>query len=61
MTTTTRGTVRTEPSDKRVRVFFGGEQIVDTKDALYVWEGPNYPQYYLPIADVSDGVLVPTS
>jgi uncharacterized protein (DUF427 family) len=34
------------PSHKRVRVFFGGEQIVDTADALYVWEGPHYPQYY---------------
>ena len=46
-----RGLVRTEASHKRVRVFFGGELIVDTDDALYVWESPYYPQYYVPLAD----------
>jgi uncharacterized protein (DUF427 family) len=56
-----RGRVRTEPSQKRVRVVLGGKLIVDTNDALYVWEGPNYPQYYLPIADVADGVLHPSA
>lgn len=44
-----------------MRVFFGGVEIVDTDDALYVWEGPNYPQYYVPLADVADGVLVASS
>jgi uncharacterized protein (DUF427 family) len=34
--------------------------IVDTNDALYVWEGPNFPQYYLPLNDVVDGVLKPS-
>jgi uncharacterized protein (DUF427 family) len=43
-----------------VRILFGGELIVDTDDALYVWEGPNYPQYYLPIGDVAEGVLHPS-
>jgi uncharacterized protein (DUF427 family) len=52
-----RGSVRTEPSHKRVRIFFGGELIVDTDDALYVWEGPHYPQYYVPLSDVAGGVL----
>lgn len=52
--------MRTEPSHKRVRVFFGGQPIVDTDDALYVWEWPAYPQYYLPLADVAEGVLHPT-
>ncbi len=53
--------MRSEPSHKRVRVFFGGRLIVDTVDALYVWEGtgPPYPQYYLPLADVAEGVLAP--
>ncbi len=55
-----RGHVRTEPSQKRVRVVLGGEVIVDTDDALYVWEGPNFPQYYLPLSDVVDGVLKPS-
>src|SRR3954452_22799810 len=40
---TSRGTVGTQASNKRVRVFFGGEQIVDTDNALYVWENPSYP------------------
>ena len=56
-----RGVVRTEPSHKRVRVMFGGKVIADTTDALYVWEGPHYPQYYLPGRDVAEGVLAPTS
>ncbi len=60
MSTTTRGAVRTEPSHKRVRIFFGGKLIVDSTDALYVWEGPNYPQYYVPMRDVAEGVLVPS-
>lgn len=54
------GMIRTEPSHKRVRVFFGGQLIVDTDDALYGWEVPVYPQYYLPIADVAAGVLQPS-
>jgi uncharacterized protein (DUF427 family) len=56
-----RGIVRTEPSYKRVRIFFGGEAIVDTDDALYVWEAPYYPQYYIPISDVADDVLQPST
>jgi uncharacterized protein (DUF427 family) len=55
-----RGAVRTEPSHKRVRVVLGGRTIVDTDDALYVWEHPHYPQYYLPRAAVAEGVLVPS-
>ena len=57
---TDRGTVQTARSNKRVRVMFGGELIVDTEDALYVWEAPYYPHYYLPIDDVADGVLEPS-
>jgi len=55
-----RGRVRVEPSHKRVRIVFGGEVIVDSDDALYVWEWPAYPQYYLPIAHVADGALKPS-
>jgi uncharacterized protein (DUF427 family) len=56
-----RPAVRTEPSRKRVRIVFGGMVIVDTDDALYVWEGRYYPQYYVPLADVAPGVLEPTA
>jgi uncharacterized protein (DUF427 family) len=55
-----RGRARTEPSHKRVRILLGGEVIVDTDDALYVWENPHYPQYYLPIDDVAAGALQPS-
>jgi uncharacterized protein (DUF427 family) len=30
---------------------------VDTTDAVYVWEFPPYPQYYLPVADVDPTLL----
>ena len=35
-----------------------GEVVLDTTKALYVWEWPNYPQYYIPIADVNRALLV---
>jgi uncharacterized protein (DUF427 family) len=53
--------VRTEASGKRVRIVFAGTVIVDTDDALYVWEWPGYPQYYVPVGDVADGVLHATA
>jgi uncharacterized protein (DUF427 family) len=56
-----RGLVRTEPAHRRVRAYLGGHLVVDTIDPLYVWEGPHYPQYYVPLTDVVDGVLVPTA
>ena len=56
-----RGRVRTAPSEKRLRIYLGGVPVVDTCDALYVWEGPYYPQYYVPRADIADGALAPTA
>jgi uncharacterized protein (DUF427 family) len=47
-----------EPVPRRVRAMLGGEVVLDTTDALYVWEWPNYPQFYIPAADVRAGVLV---
>lgn len=41
-----------EPVPRRVRAFLGGQAIVDTTRARYVWEWPNYPQYYIPVGDV---------
>ncbi len=32
--------------------------VFDTTMAVYVWEWPNYPQYYIPVADVDPAVLV---
>jgi len=47
-----------EPVPRRVRALLGGEVVLDTIRALYVWEWPHYPQYYIPIADVDGDRLV---
>jgi uncharacterized protein (DUF427 family) len=47
-----------EPAPRRVRGYLGGEAVFDTTRALYVWEWPNYPQYFLPVSDVTKGALV---
>lgn len=48
-----------EPVPRRIRAVRGGEVVLDTTAALYVWEWAGYPQYYIPRRDVADGVLVP--
>jgi uncharacterized protein (DUF427 family) len=47
-----------EPVPRRIRAMLAGEVVLDTTKALYVWEWPNYPQYYVPIADVNRPLLV---
>jgi uncharacterized protein (DUF427 family) len=47
-----------EPVPRRVRAFLGSTLVLDSLRALYVWEWPNYPQYYIPLADVNPAVLV---
>jgi uncharacterized protein (DUF427 family) len=47
-----------EPVPRRIRALLGGTVVLDTTEARYVWEWPNYPQYYVPLADVAPGVLV---
>jgi uncharacterized protein (DUF427 family) len=47
-----------EPVPRRVRAMLGGETVLDTTTAVYVWEWPNYPQYYIPVADVSPAAFV---
>ena len=49
---------RVEPSPRRVRGYVDGQLVFDTTHARYVWEVPNYPQYYIPRADVRDEFLV---
>jgi uncharacterized protein (DUF427 family) len=48
---------RVEPAPRRVRGFLGRDLLFDTTAARYVWEVPYYPQYYIPLADVTPGVL----
>lgn len=47
-----------QPAPRRIRGYFAGELMFDTTRAVYVWEWPNYPQYYIPIDDVNDDLLV---
>jgi uncharacterized protein (DUF427 family) len=47
-----------EPAPRRVRAMLGGRIVVDTARAVYLWEWPPYPQYYIPVEDVAAGVLV---
>jgi len=49
---------RVEPAPRRVRAMLGGEQIFDTIRAMYVWEWPYYPQYYVPVSDIDQRFLV---
>ena len=48
-----------EPVPRRIRAFLGGEKVLDTTRALYVWEWPYYPQYYIPLADVRRDLVIP--
>ena len=47
-----------EPVPRRIRGTVGARTVLDTTRALYVWEWPNYPQYYIPVADVDPAALV---
>jgi len=47
-----------EPVPRRVRAIMAGRTVLDTTRAVYVWEWPNYPQYYIPVADVDPALLV---
>jgi uncharacterized protein (DUF427 family) len=46
-----------EPVPRRVRAQVGARTVLDTTHALYVWEWPFYPQFYIPSADVDPAAL----
>jgi len=48
---------RLETTDERVVVVLGGVVIIDTVHAVRVLETSHPPAYYLPVADIVDGVL----
>ncbi|WP_374024780.1 DUF427 domain-containing protein [Mycobacterium sp. HNNTM2301] len=48
---------RVEPAPRRVRGYLKDALVFDTTCALYVWEVPYYPQYYIPLADVRQEFL----
>src|SRR5579871_4467465 len=47
-----------EPVPRRIRAVLAGQTVLDTTRALYVWEIPHYPQYYIPLEDVDRELLV---
>ncbi len=49
------------PVPRRIRAVHGGEPVLDTTDALYVWEWPAYPQYYIPAGMYARSSSPPTS
>ena len=46
------------PAARRIRGVLAGETVFDSTSALYVWEWPHYPQYYIPAGDVRTDLLV---
>ncbi|EON65988.1 hypothetical protein W97_05231 [Coniosporium apollinis CBS 100218] len=40
-------------SGRRVRAQLGGNFVADTTNAKHVWEHPSYPQFYIPITDLT--------
>ena len=50
--------VAIEPCPKRVRVFFGGEAVADTRRVMLLHERGHLPVYYFPLEDVRQDLLV---
>ncbi|CAK7204809.1 hypothetical protein SEUCBS139899_007571 [Sporothrix eucalyptigena] len=48
----TDGPLKMERTNRRIRAQLCGQWIVDTLDALYVWENKYYPMYYVPLAAI---------
>lgn len=49
--------VRLEPCPRRIRVFFGGETVADTTQAVYLFEKGHLPVYYIPLPDIRQDLL----
>ena len=52
---------RLEPSDKLIRVEFGGETVAETRRAYRVLETSHPPVYYVPPDDVRGEFLLPSA
>jgi uncharacterized protein (DUF427 family) len=50
-----------EPCPRRVRAVHGGVVGVDTTEALYVWDVPYYPAWYVPSASINWEVIPPSA
>jgi uncharacterized protein (DUF427 family) len=47
-----------EPVPRRIRAVLGGQVVLDTTSALYLWEWPFYPQFLIPSDDVDPAALI---
>ncbi len=47
-----------EPVPRRIRATRGDQVVLDTTEALYVWEWPYYPHFYIPLRDVHQELLL---
>jgi len=52
-----RGSVRVEPGQKRVRIYLSGDLVADTRHPFLVWEWPYYPTYYVRASDVRAALI----
>lgn len=52
---------RLEPTDRHIRVIFGGVTLADTRRAMRVLETSHPPVFYIPPADIRMEHLAPTS
>lgn len=50
--------LHTAPVPRRIRATLGVATVLDTTGAIYVWEAPFYPQYYIPKDDVNEQYLI---
>jgi uncharacterized protein (DUF427 family) len=51
-----------QPCPRRIRARRGGAIVLDSVRAMYVWEVPYYPAYYVPTEDVDPAVIaLPTT
>jgi uncharacterized protein (DUF427 family) len=57
MSESSRGSVRVEQGQKRIRIYLNNELVADTRTPFLVWEKPSYPTYYLPESDVRASLI----
>ncbi len=50
-------TATVEPVPRRLRGYLGGRCVLDTVAAVYVWDSPKYPAYYVPFAALDPMLL----
>ncbi len=49
---------RVEPVPRRIRASLDDRVVLDTTEALYVWQSDSYPQYHIPVAAIDAELLV---